>query len=93
MDAYLPLASNSGDFEENTNNSFKVKLETPLKLDSRRHEIGLSDIIFPTNWHNMTIGQMAILTTVKDGIFQARTDQTLPTAGYVHVAGTGVGRA
>ena len=84
MDAYLPLASNSGDFEENTNNSFKVKLETPLRLDSRRHEIGLSDIIFPTNWHNMTIGQMAVLTTVKDGRFFKReqTKLYLPLGMY-----------
>ena len=69
MDAYIPLASNSKDFAENTNDSCKVKLENSLKLDGRRHEVGLSDIIFPTNWHNMTTRQMAILTPVEDSGF------------------------
>ena len=77
MDVYLPLASNSKDFTENTNDSFKVKLETSLKLDGRRHEVGLADIIFPTSWHNMTTGQMAILTTVENSGFFKRKQTKL----------------
>ena len=52
----LPSNVDLADFPDNTNSTYTVKLDRPLRLQSGRWEVGLADILFPKTWDNVTEG-------------------------------------
>ena len=49
----LPSNSSMDIYPDNKISNFKVHLANPLKLDSTKWEVGLSEIQFPHLWYNM----------------------------------------
>lgn len=53
---YITLPSNSSQdfFPDNKLHSFKVKLHKPLPVSEGKWEVGLTEIMFPKSWYNLT---------------------------------------
>lgn len=78
---YYTLPSNSSEyiFQENTQSSYKVKINKQLPITQGKWEVGLSDIQFPKSWYNVTGAWMRVrlaqnsdpfLIRVKDGYYK-----------------------
>ena len=56
----LPSNSSMDIYPDNKISNFKVHLANPLKLDSTKWEVGLSEIQFPHLWYNIREGKNTI---------------------------------
>ena len=60
MQPYNTLPSNGKDFPDNSNSTYTVKLDRPLKFHSGQWMVGLADIVYPKTWDNITIGEISV---------------------------------
>lgn len=64
---YVVLPSNASmkTFADNSQNKFKVKLDTALPLEDGKWSVGLTEIQYPKTWRNLTDGYIEVLTTAE----------------------------
>jgi hypothetical protein len=58
----LPANASGSEFPENSNSSFKVRLDKRLRLEGTKWECALVDMFYMNNWHNITEGYMNVKT-------------------------------
>ena len=56
----LPSNASGRDFPENTNSTYRVRLEQTYKFPEREFEVGISEIHLPSRWKNITEGMITI---------------------------------
>lgn len=56
----LPSNASNGVFPNNTNSTYRVRLEQAYKFDANEYEVALTEISFPSRWNNITEGVIMI---------------------------------
>lgn len=84
---FLTLPSNSSMdiFPDNTVASFRTKLPGPLELGLGDWEVGLSEIILPKTWNNITGRDHAHIAVVTDAKTPKRLNIPIPQGRYASV--------
>ena len=60
MQPYITLPSNGKDFPDNSNSTYMVRLNRPLRFHSGQWMVGLADIVYSKTWDNIIVGEISV---------------------------------